>query len=85
MHDHKIGVLYRERGEVVTAEELAAHIRETAEAEKQAARRGYKALRKAYTPRQYTDRRCNTNLLRFTHCPFCGAFLDWKEIREELT
>lgn len=84
MHDHKIGVLYRERGEVVTVEELAAHIRETAEAEKLATRYKYPMLRKAYTPRQYTDRRFSTNLLQFSHCPFCGAPLNWKAIREEL-
>ena len=33
--------------------------------------------------KNHFDWRCNTNLTRFTHCPFCGETLDWSEMKKE--
>lgn len=33
--------------------------------------------------KKYFDWRCSTNLIRFTHCPFCGEKLNWNEMKKE--
>lgn len=35
--------------------------------------------------RKYCDFRYSTPLTRFTHCPFCGKKLNWKEMKEIIT
>ena len=37
-----------------------------------------------YTLAQYCDRRCATDLTRFTYDPFTGEKIDWKEVRQIL-
>lgn len=38
---------------------------------------------KVFTLKQYADRRCATDLTRFSFCPDCGKRIDWKSILEE--
>lgn len=37
--------------------------------------------KKEWTLADYGDKRKNTNLTRFDHCPECGKAIDWKAIR----
>lgn len=32
--------------------------------------------------KKYFDWRCLTDLIRFTHCPFCGETLNWSEMKK---
>lgn len=43
-----------------------------------------KHIRKTeWTWKQYCDRRVNTDLTRFNHCPFCGERIDWRKLKNE--
>lgn len=33
-----------------------------------------------YSLKNYVDKRCSTNLARFTYCPVCGKRIDWKSL-----
>ena len=33
-----------------------------------------------YSLKNYVDKRCRTNLARFTYCPVCGKRIDWKSL-----
>ena len=36
-----------------------------------------------YLLEEYADRRKNTNLTRFSYCPYCGKQIDWAAMRKE--
>lgn len=36
-----------------------------------------------WTWKQYCDKRVNTDLTRFDHCPNCGKKVDWRKLKYE--
>lgn len=78
--DHIIGVLHNyDNTRLMTAEELNEEIKS-----EKLYFEHYKELgiihRKLYDWNDYSDRRRNTNLTRFTYCPRCGTKIDWKTL-----
>ena len=82
-----IGVLHQyEDSQLVTIEDLKEHIAEGkyhnevlvplyAQGDQQ------RLMKKIWTLADYGDWRKSTNLTRFSYCPKCGNFIDWKAIR----
>lgn len=87
-HKHIIGLLRCHDGyELVTVDCLRNHIREQKEFNTSIMRDPCFAelkwmLRPEHSFRDYGDRRCNTGLYHFDHCPECGTAINWKTIRE---
>lgn len=87
MCDCTIGLLSRgyDGCELVTLQQLKNRIAEkiyynevlvTAYATEQA-----RLLQKVWQLKDYGDLRKSTDLTRFNNCPYCGKFINWKEIK----
>lgn len=87
-HRCTIGLLlyHSEYSELVTLDELKAHIKDNIEFNKSLDEdpifRNVKDLRaKVWKIKDYADWRRNTDLTRFHYCPECGAVIEWAVIR----
>lgn len=70
--------------ELAAAEDVAKDIINDTEYNDVINKWGYTQLKKIFSPKQYTDFRCSTNLERFKYCPECGEKIDWKKVRVEI-
>lgn len=85
MHQHIIGLLWTtQEAEIATSHDVAMNIIERIGFNKLSKQYGYNFYKKEYSPKQYTDYRCSTNLERFKYCPECGEKIDWKQVRFEI-
>lgn len=82
VHECVIGLYQRwDERYLVTLEDLEEEIENNIKfAESFADRHGCKPGY-VYTLKDYGNRRKNTDLIRFTNCPYCGEQIDWKMIR----
>jgi hypothetical protein len=82
-----VGLLhYVDYSDLVTLEKLKEHIADRAIDnilfETNPVLKGCQNLKKkVWTLQQYADWRSKTNLQKFSYCPRCGKFIDWREIR----
>ena len=88
MNEHKccIGILNDyDNTQMITADGLKQHIKEQEELQKAFAKdtmwKGFDLGIKVWTLADYCDRRKNTDLTRFKHCPECGKKIDWKALK----
>lgn len=85
LHKHIIGMFYySDYSELVTAHNVAVSIVETMEFNKFSKQYGCGICKKEYSPKQYSDFRYSTDLIRFRHCPECGEKIDWKKVKVEI-
>lgn len=85
MHKHIIGMLWLTQEAVLaTAHDVALNICDDIDYKNAVKKWGHVSYNKIFTPKQYTDFRCSTNLERFKYCPECGEKIDWKKVRIEI-
>lgn len=87
-HECVIGLLHHYgHSELVTLEDLEDHIIDNVTYNIMVRsdpflRRCKELYRKEWSIKDYADRRKQTDLTRFKHCPECGKPIDWKKIKE---
>lgn len=85
MHKCIVGMLWlTEEAILATAKDVSTDIMNDMDARDEMKKWGYTPLRNIFSPKQYTDWRCSTNLERFKYCPCCGEKIDWKKVRTEI-
>lgn len=85
MHNHFIGLIHlTEDSELATYFDVVEDIISDLQWNKGMMRMGYGCGRAVFTPQQYTDFRCSTNLERFKYCPVCGEKIDWMEVTTKI-
>lgn len=85
MHNHFVGLIrLTEDSELATYFDVVEDIIADLQWNKGMMRMGYGCVRTVFTPKQYTDFRCSTNLERFKYCPVCGEKIDWMEVRTQI-
>lgn len=79
--DHIIGVLHDyDNTRLITAKELNDEIEYNKLHKDCYKTYGYDLKRNIYDWNDYSDRRKNTDIERFSYCPLCGTKIDWKRL-----